>query len=102
MLGVRTETQTAEMRACVELTDRVVNLANNLLEQQKDLLATLRRVADEVCESDENSVDLDEEIKSNCSDDAGGDDNAGGGAAEKAIKSPNARAAVNKDTTGKV
>lgn len=102
MLGVRTETQTDEMRACVELTDRVVNLANNLLEQQKDLLATLRHVADEVCESDESSIDLEGETNSDCSDDAGGDGDAeGDGGAADVVESRNGRVAVNKGTAAK-
>lgn len=57
MLGIRPEPETDKMRRCVELTDRVVNLANGLLQQQRDLLKTIKRISDEVCDSNEGSLE---------------------------------------------
>ena len=58
MLGVRTECQTEEMRYCIEQTDRIVRLADNILRQQKELLTCLRRIAGEF-DSDDSSSGLD-------------------------------------------
>ncbi|CAI7589456.1 unnamed protein product [Penicillium glandicola] len=55
MLGVRTEHQTQEMRECIELTDRIVHLANNLLAQQRVLLAELRQILSEEYHIDSSS-----------------------------------------------
>ncbi|KAJ6178224.1 hypothetical protein N7519_008685 [Penicillium mononematosum] len=44
LLGVRTQNQTDEMRYCVEQADRVVHLANDILRQQRELLAEVRRI----------------------------------------------------------
>ena len=41
---MRTRAQTEDMRNCVEQTDRVVNLANDILRQQRELLAEVRRI----------------------------------------------------------
>ncbi|KAF9238442.1 hypothetical protein DTO006G1_9205 [Penicillium roqueforti] len=57
MLGVRTERQTEEMRYCIEQTDRIVRLADNILKQQKELLACLRRMA-RGCDSDDSSTEI--------------------------------------------
>ncbi|CAG8908872.1 unnamed protein product [Penicillium egyptiacum] len=62
MLGVRTQTQTEEIRYCVEQTDRIVYLANNMLRQQRELLADLRRTASEEYHSDGPSSELSEVI----------------------------------------
>ncbi|KAJ5967075.1 hypothetical protein N7501_003323 [Penicillium viridicatum] len=62
MLGVRTERQTEDMQFCVEHTARILALANNMLRQQRELLADLRRINSEEHHSDSSSdlTDLDE------------------------------------------
>lgn len=39
MLGVRTERQIEDMQYCIEHTAQILNLANNMLRQQRELLA---------------------------------------------------------------
>ncbi|KGO76117.1 hypothetical protein PITC_006600 [Penicillium italicum] len=48
LIGVRTPHQTDEMQYCIEQTDRIVQLANNVLKQQRELLADLRRISSEI------------------------------------------------------
>ncbi|KAJ5531348.1 hypothetical protein N7527_004741 [Penicillium freii] len=62
MLGVRTECQTEDMHFCVEQTARILALANNMLRQQRELLADLRRINSEEHHSDSSSdlTDFDE------------------------------------------
>jgi len=47
MLGVRTERQTEDMQFCIEHMSRILFLANNMLRQQRELLADLRRINSE-------------------------------------------------------
>ncbi|OQD94294.1 hypothetical protein PENSOL_c027G09626 [Penicillium solitum] len=47
MLGVRTERQTEDMQSCIEHTARVLELANDMLRQQREVLADLRRINSE-------------------------------------------------------
>ncbi|KAJ9488851.1 hypothetical protein VN97_g4453 [Penicillium thymicola] len=55
MLGVRTERQIEDMQDCVDLTARVLVLANNMLRQQREVLADLRRINSEECHDDSSS-----------------------------------------------
>ncbi|KAJ5510997.1 hypothetical protein N7453_003100 [Penicillium expansum] len=48
MIGVRTQSQTDEMRFCIEHTDRIIQLANDVLRRQRELLADLRRISSEI------------------------------------------------------
>ncbi|OQE91289.1 hypothetical protein PENNAL_c0010G11640 [Penicillium nalgiovense] len=63
LLGVRTQTQTEEMRHCVEQADRVVYLANNILRQQRELLAEVRRIVTAGYDSGDDSSELSEVIE---------------------------------------
>ena len=58
MLGVRTQTQAEEMRYCVGQVDRVIHLANNILRQQRELLADVRRIVGEEYRSGDDSSEL--------------------------------------------
>ncbi|KAJ5780803.1 hypothetical protein N7457_005963 [Penicillium paradoxum] len=78
-LGSRITVSTNEMRACVELTDRVNALVNTVLTQQNELLATLRRIANE-CASVESITKLEDENRNEtyASDDRGADNTTEG------------------------
>lgn len=62
MLGVRTERQIEDMQYCIEHTAQILNLANNMLRQQRELLADLRRINSEEYHTDSSSelTDLNE------------------------------------------
>lgn len=55
MLGVRTERQTEDMQFCIEHTSRILQLANNMLRQQRELLEDLRRINTEEPQADSSS-----------------------------------------------
>ncbi|OQE21002.1 hypothetical protein PENFLA_c015G07182 [Penicillium flavigenum] len=63
MLRVRTQTQAEEMRYCVEQCDRVVRLANDILRQQRELLAEVRRIASEGYHNGDESNELSEVVE---------------------------------------
>lgn len=55
MLGVRTERQIEDMQYCIEHTAQILILANNMLRQQRELLADLRRINGEEYHTDSSS-----------------------------------------------
>jgi hypothetical protein len=63
------------MRYCVEQVDRVVHLANDILRQQRELLAEVRRIASEGYHGGNDSGELSEVIELGDEAEGNGDGN---------------------------